>query len=78
MRLLISCILLLLIQCTPVVSVEGQLEGPNPTKWYCGIYSVIFVFIMLPYWGRDGIDPVIAYVACWTIMGCWTLYGIAN
>ena len=47
-------------------------------KWACGLIGVIFVFVLLPNWGRDGIDPVIAYTASWVIMGCWILYGIAQ
>ena len=72
--------LLLLLFCIHnVVAVsDGVLEPPSNVKWGCGILSVVFVYVILPYWGRDGVDPVMAYVICWTIMGCWVLYGIAN
>ena len=57
---------------------DGALEPPSNTKWMCGIGSMVFVFLLMPYWGREGVDPVIAYTVTWVIMGCWILYGIAN
>jgi hypothetical protein len=69
----------ILLHVSSVIAVsDGQLEPPSMTKWFCGIGSVLFVYLILPFWGRNGVDPVIAYVVCWTIMGCWVLYGIAN
>ena len=75
-------VLQLLSMCTTVDAVEdGNLEPVSTVKWLYGLGGIFFVFIMMPpgiFGGREGIDPVIAFTICWTIIGCWTLRGIAN
>ena len=73
-------LVLLLAEGVRAVS-DGQLEPVSCTKWLYGIGGVFFVFIVMPpgvFGGREGVDPVIAFTICWTIIGCWTLRGIAN
>ena len=60
MRLL-DCLLHLLVLlhgCSLVVAVsDGALAPPSNTVWGCAVASVIFVYLILPFWGRDGVDP---------------------
>ena len=65
----------------PVHAVSDEHAEPlSMVKWGCSVCAVFFVFFVVPAGGmfKDGIDPVIAYVIAWVIMGCWVLYGIAQ
>lgn len=78
----LKVLVLILLLATGVGAVsDGQLEPVSIVKWMYGIGGVFFVFIVMPpgiFGGREGVDPVIAFTVCWTIIGCWTLRGIAN
>jgi hypothetical protein len=77
---LVLSLLLLLAASVRAVS-DGSLEPVSTVKWMYGLGGVFFVFLVMPpgiFGGRDGVDPVIAFTVCWTIIGCWTLRGIAN
>jgi hypothetical protein len=51
-------LLVLLHGCSLVVAVsDGALAPPSNTVWGCAVASVIFVYLILPFWGRDGVDP---------------------
>ncbi len=74
-----ALVVLFWLAAAPASAVEdGNIPPPSWTKWGYGVVSFIFVYLLVPYMGRDGVDPVIAFTVCWTIIGCWTLYGIAN
>ena len=73
---------LVILSASRVCAVEdGALEPVSTVKWMYGVCGVFFVFVVMPpgvFGGREGVDPVIAFTVCWTIIGCWTLRGIAN
>ena len=79
MQLISILFLLISLGIEGVLAVSDAVAEPlSKTKWFCGVCSVVFVFVLMPNYGREGMDPVIAYTATWVIMGCWILYGIAN
>ncbi len=57
---------------------DGAIEPPSSTKWCYGWCAIVFVYVIMPFWGREGFDYVWAYIICYVVIGCWVLRGIAN